>query len=481
MNDIARKDSHALARLNKLWQIEKQAIELQLEVKQGQKWHKLYLRIDLVANKPNITLRTQRSELGVSKGVIAEQWRRLRPRALLGIYQTPDKKTLMLRVGGQGQIAFLLARAVRPNTVSIIVNDTVVGSMSTKGSYTKKHDATELLGAITADDQLQEISTTVLSSLGSFEETQLPRNDTVDSPKVSKPDFDRLPPENIDSEVNDIAKRIRRRLKTISKSVIKLEQQIPTQEELARQAELTQKFHQNIALIKIDSIKEILFSDIDGDTIEYCAYEPSLSVGEHLNLMYQKTAKKTRGFQLLNKQLLKTLASQKQLQDYLQQLYDGNYDNVTDIMTGLAKLGIQSHDKQPKLQAVAKDVAKPSRHYRWGKSPKENDRITKSAKSNEFWFHVVQGGGTHVVVSRLKNDPKDQLPDDVIRKAAIVAIHHSKARMSQSAEVYYTQKRYLKKPKGAADGYWTVLFAKTLTIRYDRQELEQVLSEVVRG
>jgi hypothetical protein len=481
MNDIARKDSHALARLNKLWQIEKQAIELQLEVKQDRKWHKIYLRIDLVSNKPNITLRAQRSELGVSKGVIAEQWRRLRPRALLGIYQTQDQKTLILSVGAEGQIAFLMARALRPNTVSIIVNDTVVGSMSTKGSYTKKHDATELLGDITADDQLQEISSTVLSSLGSFAEPQLLSNDTVDSGKNPTPDFDRVPPKSIDSEVNEIAKKIRRRIKTISKSVLKLEQQIPTPEELARQEELTQKFHQNIAQIKIDSTKEILFSDIDGVTTEYCAYEPSLSVGDHLNLMYQKSAKKKRSLQLLTKQLHKTSASQQQLQEYLQQLYDGNYNNVTDIMTALAKLGIQSHVKQSKFQAPEKGEHKHSRQYRWGKSPKENDRITKSAKSNEFWFHVVQGGGTHVVVSRLKSDPKDHLPDEVIRKAAIVAIHHSKARISQSAEVYYTQKRYLKKPKGAADGYWTVLSAKTLTIRYDRQELEQVLSEVVHG
>lgn len=85
-----------------------------------------------------------------------------------------------------------------------------------------------------------------------------------------------------------------------------------------------------------------------------------------------------------------------------------------------------------------------------GKSAANNDELTmKFAKPNDYWFHARGFGGSHCV---LKQDSKDKPPKDIIIKAAEIAAYYSKGRKAKYVPVAYTQKKYVRKPKGAAQG-----------------------------
>src|SRR5258706_15312760 len=86
-----------------------------------------------------------------------------------------------------------------------------------------------------------------------------------------------------------------------------------------------------------------------------------------------------------------------------------------------------------------------------GKGARENDELTFDVASPEdFWFHVADYSGSHVVV---RNPGKDrQLEDTVLVKAAQLAAYYSQARNSSKVEVHYTKRKQVTKPRRAKPG-----------------------------
>ena len=65
-----------------------------------------------------------------------------------------------------------------------------------------------------------------------------------------------------------------------------------------------------------------------------------------------------------------------------------------------------------------------------GKNNIQNEYIThKLAKSNEYWFHVKDGSGSHVVVHT------DELTENLIRTAANLAAYNSIYKDSSTVPV----------------------------------------------
>ena len=90
-----------------------------------------------------------------------------------------------------------------------------------------------------------------------------------------------------------------------------------------------------------------------------------------------------------------------------------------------------------------------------GKNARNNDELTmKFAKPHDTWLHARGAGGSHAV---LRSDKKQQKPPkDVLQKAAKIAAYYSQARNSKYAPVAYTEKKYVRKPKGANPGTVTI-------------------------
>lgn len=68
---------------------------------------------------------------------------------------------------------------------------------------------------------------------------------------------------------------------------------------------------------------------------------------------------------------------------------------------------------------------------RVGQTAKENDHLTNSSEPKYWWLHASGYPGAHVVVCY----EGDELPRDVKRDAAVLAIHHSKTPESKMSWV----------------------------------------------
>ena len=86
-----------------------------------------------------------------------------------------------------------------------------------------------------------------------------------------------------------------------------------------------------------------------------------------------------------------------------------------------------------------------------GRNSRENDELTfRVAGPDDFWMHVADYSGSHVVV---RNPSKARvLPDSVLSKAAQLAAYYSQARNSSKVEVHYTLRKHVSKPRKAKAG-----------------------------
>lgn len=85
-----------------------------------------------------------------------------------------------------------------------------------------------------------------------------------------------------------------------------------------------------------------------------------------------------------------------------------------------------------------------------GKNSKNNDLLTQQyAYKEDLWLHARDATGSHVV---LKYRAGKKFPNSVIEAAASLAAYFSKRRNETLAPVIVTPKKFVRKPKGFADG-----------------------------
>ena len=84
-----------------------------------------------------------------------------------------------------------------------------------------------------------------------------------------------------------------------------------------------------------------------------------------------------------------------------------------------------------------------------GRNNLQNDTLTtKLARRTDYWFHVKQLHGSHVI---LRCEGREPTPE-ALRFAAELAAFHSQARDSGRAAVDYTMVRNVRKPSGSLPG-----------------------------
>lgn len=128
----------------------------------------------------------------------------------------------------------------------------------------------------------------------------------------------------------------------------------------------------------------------------------------------------------------------------------------------------------PKLQGKRPPV--PAKFVPWrfksvegwdvliGRSSEANDHLTLHiARPEDYWFHAHGCPGSHVVLRRGKgaNEPSKATLEEVASWAAF----HSKSKNAGKVPVIYTQKKYVRKPRGAKAGTVYVEREKMIMVR----------------
>ena len=108
-----------------------------------------------------------------------------------------------------------------------------------------------------------------------------------------------------------------------------------------------------------------------------------------------------------------------------------------------------------------------------GRSARDNDALTlRVARGNDVWLHARGVQGSHVVIPDAGEAPDARTLAD----AALLAAHFSRARGEDAAEVSWTRRKHVRKPKGASPGSVIATQERTLRMRLDRARLAALLS-----
>jgi predicted ribosome quality control (RQC) complex YloA/Tae2 family protein len=87
-----------------------------------------------------------------------------------------------------------------------------------------------------------------------------------------------------------------------------------------------------------------------------------------------------------------------------------------------------------------------------GRNNQDNDEITfKHAAPTDMWFHAQGVPGSHVVL-KAHGGRAGNPPERIVEVTASIAAHFSKARHSALVPVIYTQRKYVRKFRGARAG-----------------------------
>ncbi len=124
---------------------------------------------------------------------------------------------------------------------------------------------------------------------------------------------------------------------------------------------------------------------------------------------------------------------------------------MTEHKNELARAGV-GRTQQQRAQPAYRVFTVDGGFEVWvGKSSTKNDELTlKYAKPADLWFHVRGASGSHVVlkVGTGKGEPSKKAKE----QAAAIAAYYSKMRNAKMVPVAMTEKKYVRKPKGAAPG-----------------------------
>jgi predicted ribosome quality control (RQC) complex YloA/Tae2 family protein len=117
---------------------------------------------------------------------------------------------------------------------------------------------------------------------------------------------------------------------------------------------------------------------------------------------------------------------------------------------------------RPRLEGVRLFTSSAGNAILVGRTGPANHRLTfKLAGPDDFWLHAKDCPGAHVVLRNAAQ--RGRPPRDDLIEAAALAAWYSDARDQEYADVQWTRRKYVRRPRGAAAG--TVLLKRFETIR----------------
>ncbi|NRO57484.1 Rqc2 family fibronectin-binding protein [Lactobacillus helveticus] len=149
-------------------------------------------------------------------------------------------------------------------------------------------------------------------------------------------------------------------------------------------------------------------------------------------------------------------------------------DQITDELINQGYIRKQKKNKRRKKiteRNLNEFKLSSGKHVLVGKNNYQNDWLTlKKANKSDYWFHVKNMPGSHVILR------DDQPSDDDIKEAAEIAAFFSKAKNSAHVQVDYVQDKRVKKPNGAKPGF--VIYTGQNSIEVTSKEKEIMAMKV---
>lgn len=137
-----------------------------------------------------------------------------------------------------------------------------------------------------------------------------------------------------------------------------------------------------------------------------------------------------------------------------------------DEATSLKQIKKVPNKKESKAESPYNQVTYKGYEILIGKNANKNEMLTfKTAKKEDLFLHAKDSPGSHVIV---RKRGKQNFPKTVIEKAAMFAAFYSRNKSEALCRVLYTQKKYVRKAKGASVGAVIVEREKVILVKPEK-------------
>ena len=263
-----------------------------------------------------------------------------------------------------------------------------------------------------------------------------------------------------------------RDMRQVSKRFADREKRLLREQQRYQEAEGFQKTAQMLTSSGKDMEQHYLsikVTDYFGDqpkTVEI-ALDSAISLRENIDKLFKQYQKAGRGKSIVARQLGELRSKHAAIEEQTKRL-----EAIKDWDTWLAissKIPAKGAPAAPQKEPAAaqgrryRRIEIDGREVLIGKGARENDELTFDiAAPEDFWFHVADYSGSHVVV---RNPGKDKnLDESILAKAAQLAAYFSQARNSSKVEVHYTKRKHVTKPRRAKPGLVRLLEFKSIKV-----------------
>jgi predicted ribosome quality control (RQC) complex YloA/Tae2 family protein len=210
--------------------------------------------------------------------------------------------------------------------------------------------------------------------------------------------------------------------------------------------------------------------------------DPALSAQHNAERKFVRARRLERGIAIASARLA-TASAEADALAALVDVIDTAAPEVLAARAGALGLRLEAAEGGPSQPRARKTGARvPYRSFEGsggalilvGKGAADNDALTLNvARPHDLWLHARGVQGAHVVVPSDRN--REPAPE-LLLDAAHLAAHFSAARGEPLTEVQHTERRYVRKPKGAPPGSVRVDRERVLLLRLEPERLRRLLA-----
>ncbi|MTI67608.1 MAG: fibronectin/fibrinogen-binding protein [Firmicutes bacterium] len=208
--------------------------------------------------------------------------------------------------------------------------------------------------------------------------------------------------------------------------------------------------------------------------------KPRLTPSENAQRYFRRYNKLKNAYKKVSKEIKKTKADIQYLEHILLSIENcTELEELEEIRSELVDEGYLRVKKKNKKSKKRKTTSKPYHFISSdgydiyvGKNNKQNDYLTlKFANKHDIWLHTKDIPGSHVII---RKKDSNEIPENTLIEAALLAAFHSKGKMSSNVPVDYTEKNNVKKPNGAKLGMVIYENNNTLYVTPKKKEIYKI-------
>lgn len=277
----------------------------------------------------------------------------------------------------------------------------------------------------------------------------------------------------VKQKAGNVERVVKNEQKKLSKKIIKLKKQLDLAENSEGYRIRGEILNAHLNEVKPGMTKVSLPNYYDNNNPLEIKLDPALSPARNAQKYFTRYKKLRDSIKHVNQQIQlanENLAYFDTVQTAIDNADPQDIDQINDELIN------QGYIKKQKRQTRRKKITERNintfklssgKTVFVGKNNYQNDWLTfKKANKNDYWFHVKNMPGSHVIL-------RDDQPSEAdIREAAEIAAFYSKGKLSGHVQVDYVQDKRVKKPNGAKPGFVIYTGQNSIEVTPDEKSVQ---------